>query len=298
MQAYTTIITTSHYFYAKALYDSIKIYDSHLNFHVLVVDNENEVEPYENIVIHRLKEIKKTFPDDYALIEKYEIDKASNLRWALKPLLLKYLLLTQGYDKTIFLDPDLCFYNNPLFLFEELNNHSVLVTPHWRSSDAFIDSGNFDLLFTGGLFNAGFFACNKKAIAVLDWWLKCCSYRMEKQNGFYVDQIYLNLMPIYFPNQVKVLQHKGCNVANWNMIECPRVKKENEVIIEGTYPIVFIHFTNGTISTILNGRDALLKPLLEKYVTLLKKHNRDFKTSQMDNSSKQSWINRLKKLKK
>ena len=92
MQAYTTIITTSHYFYAKALYDSIKIYDSHLNFHVLVVDNENEVVQYENIVIHRLKEIKKTFPDDYALIEKYEIDES------IKKLVFTFF---KGPDKAI-----------------------------------------------------------------------------------------------------------------------------------------------------------------------------------------------------
>lgn len=279
MNTFCTIITSNYFFYAQALYDSLDKFDQNLSFHVLIVDEFSEELSYKNIFISRLEDVIAELPADYELISKYYSDKESNLRWALKPLFLKYLLLEMHFEKTIFLDPDLYFFNNPSFLFDELNQEDVLITPHWRSKDPFKDSGNFDSLFTGGLFNAGFFACNKNAIDILNWWLKVCSYRMIKNDGFYVDQAYLNLMPIYFTDQVKILKHKGCNVANWNRIECKRSIKNNEVIIDDKFPIVFIHFTNGTINMIKNGSDSLLSPLLEEYKQALENHNNSFEFS-------------------
>jgi hypothetical protein len=276
MNCYCTIITANYFFYAKALFDSIKKYDSNLNFQVLVVGDFEEDLIYNGIEVIKLDLLKSCFQQDYNSIKHYEVDEASKLRWALKPLFLKYLLLKRKFDKALFLDPDLYFYSNPLFLFDDLNDKDVIITPHWRSKDPVLDPDNFNWLFTGGLFNAGFFGCNANSINILDWWLKACSYKMEKADGFYVDQVYLNLMPIYFSGQVEILQHKGCNVATWNIIECERSIVGNAVLINKEYPIVFIHYTNGTINLINNGTDALLKPYLKEYKHALLKHNKKF----------------------
>lgn len=277
MNSYCTIITSDYFFYAKAIFDSLETFDKELNFHVLVVDEVSEDLYYKSIQVHLLSDLTSNCTSDYDLIKHYEVDQASKLRWALKPLFLKYLLLHKHYKKSLFLDPDLFFYNDPSFLFEELETKDVIITPHWRSKDPIVDPLNFDSLFTGGLYNAGFFGCNSNAVNILNWWLQACAYKMEKKDGFYVDQIYLNLMPIYFSNQVKTIEHKGCNVSNWNMIECLRSVVNNEVIINEKDPIIFIHFTNGTINGISFGNDHLLEPLLHTYRQTLLSHKKDFK---------------------
>jgi len=157
MNCFCTIITSNYYFYVKTLYDSLAQFDPNLHFKLLIVDDAENLEPYKNITFISLDEIKSSNKQDYSLIEQYEVDIYCSLRWSLKPLLLKHLLKHEGYGKAIFLDADLFFYNDPAFLFQQLDNKDVLITPHWRSKNPSVDSGNFDWLFKGGLYNAGFF---------------------------------------------------------------------------------------------------------------------------------------------
>ncbi len=298
-KTFCTIITANYFFYIKALYDSLERFNTDASFHVLVVDQIETPLSYKNIVVHALKTIKERYPEDYGLIQKYETDKESNLRWALKPLWLKYLLEEKGCNKALFLDPDLYFYQDPTFLFELLDKNKVILTPHWRSSKPEIDAVNFDLLFIGGIYNAGFFGCTSSAIHVLDWWLKACSYKMSKEDGYYVDQVFLNLMPVYFHDDVAQIQHKGCNVSNWNTVECERTVANGEVLINNIYPVVFIHFTNATIKRIAKGDDILLQPMLAEYRNSLVSHNQDFKfmfeiaAPSNPKKAKNSFFNRL-----
>lgn len=277
MNCFCTIITSDYFFYAQALYDSLRKFNSDVNFNVLVVDDKSSLLSYESIQIFKLEDITRAYPNEFQTINKYGDEPTSALRWALKPLFLKFLLKEQNVNKAIFVDPDLYFYEDPFFLFEKLEISDVIITPHWRSKNPKIDKSNFDSLFTGGIYNAGFFGCNANSLNILNWWLEVCAYKMVKTDGFYVDQAYLNLMPVYFNTQVAVIQHKGCNISNWNMIECQRTSEKNIVLINNEYPVVFIHFTNATISNIANGEDKILIPLLETYKKALLIHNGNFK---------------------
>lgn len=277
MEVFCTIITSDYFFYAQAIYDSLKKFRHEVNFMVLVVDDYSGLLSYEAAQIFSLDDIESSFPTDFQTIKKYEDDQTSALRWALKPLFLKFLLTKQKMNKAIFVDPDLYFYENPFFLFEKLEISDVIITPHWRAINPKLDKSNFESLFTGGIYNAGFFGCNTNSINILDWWLEVCAYKMVKKDGFYDDQAYLNLMPVYFSSQVAVIQHKGCNVSNWNMLECRRTIINNKVIINNKYPIVFIHYTNATISNIAQGEDKVLMPFLDSYKEALLRHNADFK---------------------
>lgn len=303
MNCFCTIITSNYFFYTKAIYDSLDLYSENLSFKVLIVDDFNKNLHYKSIELISLEDIKSNFAADYNLIKHYENDRESNLRWALKPLFLKYLIDFRSLEKVIFIDPDTYFFKNPSFLFKKLDKADILITPHWRSKDPFLDESNFNELFSGGLFNAGFFGCTSKSVNVLDWWFRVCAYKMIKTDGFYVDQAYLNLIPIYFSGQVKILQHKGCNVANWNMVECKRTNNGKEVLICNEFPIVFIHFTNNTINNILSGKDNLLKPYLDLYQSSLLKHNKNlefnFKTKNFGKKYKyilKSFFNKMNKI--
>ena len=114
---FCTIITADYLCYAQTIYESLHNNKSTAHFHVLVVDKLTSADLDKNIFIDALIDIQKQFPADYASIQKYESDLASNFRWALKPLYLKYLLTYLGYDKAIFIDPDTFFYKNPQFFY-------------------------------------------------------------------------------------------------------------------------------------------------------------------------------------
>jgi hypothetical protein len=91
--------------------------------------------------------------------------------------------------------------------------------------------------------------------------------------GFYVDQKYLDFLPVYFDG-VEVLKHKGCNVAEWNVDHLPRVPLEDQAFVEN-WPVVFIHFTDLTIRGVEQGKDAVLLPCLETYRNFLQRADRD-----------------------
>ena len=183
-----------------------------------------------------------------------------------------------GRDKIIFVDGDIFFYSDFSFIYDRLDDASVLLTPHWRSRDPHLDPSNFQDMLNQGIYNAGFIAVHERALPALDWWAKVCAYKcaIEPSKGFFGDQTYLNLMHVYFEG-VEILKHQGCNVANWNRHECQRVKSENdEVLINGRYPVVFIHFTGSTIRGIVRGNDGLLGKYVQTYADTLKKYNPRF----------------------
>jgi hypothetical protein len=66
-------------------------------------------------------------------------------------------------------------------------------------------------------------------------------------------------LPVLFEN-VGIVQHYGCNIAFWNQHECKRVVSDGKVLINGEFPIIFIHFTNKYIPEILNGNDPHIYP--------------------------------------
>lgn len=209
--------------------------------------------------------------------EKYRKSSMDRFRWSLKPVFIKYLLQEKNYDKVIFVDPDLYFFNDYDFLFDELDLFDILLTPHWRNRDPSVDPANFHANFVDGIFNAGFIGVSKNGYDAMDWWARACEYACKKdpEIGLFDDQAYLNVFPVYFRN-VGILRHKGCNVANWNRVECPRiVQSDGSVLINGTYPIIFIHFHRKTILSIIRGTDPHLFPYLEQYASDFRRYRPD-----------------------
>ncbi|MFY0650421.1 MAG: hypothetical protein JXQ96_00240 [Cyclobacteriaceae bacterium] len=269
---FCTIITKSHLAFSQALHFSLSG-EKKINFHVLITDTEDKI-ALPGITTHTLKKVISDSETGQKISAKYN-NTPDELRWSLKPIFINYLF-DNGYDKVIFTDPDTFYFSDFSFLFNELDEHNILLTPHWRGLDLTVDQSNFDLQFVGGLFNAGFIGVNQKAVKVMDWWAKCCLHKCVKDFsiGQFVDQTYLNLIPIYF-DKVKILKHQGCNVANWNQVVCKRELKNGKVLINDSWEIVFIHFTKSTIKGIVQGKDTLLADHLAKYIDTLAKNGKE-----------------------
>lgn len=264
-KCFCTIITRSHLGWALALCDSLRQWDTALPFVVLVTDVEDasslDAGGRPGVEFLLLADMNDT--ELGAAIGTKYAEQSDELRWSLKPVLMLQLL--RRYRKVMYGDCDLHFFSDPAWLWKALDKGSVLLSPHWRSATATVDRPNFDLLYVGGLYNGGFVAASQGGEAALQAWGANCLAVCIKDftQGQYVDQTHLNLLPVYFDG-VEVLKHRGCNVANWNMVECARIRNDQGgVFINGTFPIVFIHFTRSMIDGIVSGVDGLLRPHLE-----------------------------------
>lgn len=266
MQSFCTIITPDFFPFAKSLFYSLKKFDNNVTLHVLVVNDKKEIEINENIFpgmkLHSVHEIISE-PVVATIVKKYGF-KADSVRWSMKPVFL--LCLLKQYQQVIYLDCDIFFFENHNFLFKELENHSILLSPHWTAVDPFEDEVNFLMSFQIGMYNAGFIGASRKGISTLQWWAAACCYAIRKDdhNGLFDDQRYLDMVPI-MDDQAKILRHRGCNLGSWNMNTCKRTPHGDRLLINDKYPIVFIHFNHETIRHILNGNDKFLCPYYNEF---------------------------------
>ena len=271
MNHFCTITTSDHLYKVFALRDSLLQYDNNTRLHILIVDEGVPVPDSENIQTYSIANLSNDAVVK-SITSKYKRDK-DKLRWSLKPSFLKFLLEHTDIDKVIYLDNDLFFCNNYAFLFEHLDNHAFLLTPHYYDRSPEHHQNWLEANFRAGLFNAGFIGVNNNAVNTLQWWAECCLYCCKKSafRGTFDDQKYLDLIPVMREDAL-ILRHQGCNVAEWNRFLCLREVVNGEVLINGIWPIVFIHFNNTTIREIIDGSEPLLDDFFKRYVDCLKKY--------------------------
>ena len=282
MKHFCTIITANYLPYAKQLYTCIsENFSGSIVLHTLISDADtNSVEQLgaqtnPNIECYSEQDLKGEMAD--AFRQKYAETNMDAYRWSMKTVFMKQLFQKPDIEKLIYVDSDIFFVENGDFLFDMLSDYRFLITPHWRcATNPESDMENFQLNFWDGIYNAGFIGANKDSIEILDFWGKCCLAVCEKNRpaGFYVDQKYLDILPSRFEG-IGVVRHKGCNLAGWNIIECPRSQNEKgEIKIEGKFNPVFIHFTPETRRKIKQGSDPLIAPFFDQYNNLLKKYSK------------------------
>ena len=272
---WATIITPDYLHYALAVHDSLlKTNREPFYLYVFISCSASDFQINET-----RKGVTFLFIEDVCneglgknIYEKYYFFNRDYFRWSMKAMLLSCLIQNFKINKVAYIDCDINYFNDPTFLFSLLDEYDLILSPHFRSSDPFAEYDNYIMQFNSGIYNGGFVAANKNAVPALEWWARSCFAicEIDPAKGQFVDQTHLNLLPVYFEN-VHILKHRGCNIANWNQLECKRVKQDDgTVLINNEFPVVFIHFTKSTIRGILSGEDALLLPYLEQYCERLK----------------------------
>jgi hypothetical protein len=273
MQTFCTIITADYFPRALALYKSIEKYNTSVELQVLIADDKSLHENInaDKIKIRTVKELVG-FPLVNELYKKYAHINIDNFRWSMKPVFASWLL-TNGFSKILYLDCDMFFVNDYNFLFEDLEDNALLLTPHWKNMDPLIDEGSFLSLFTSGIFSAGFFGANQQGLHILKWWANACHFKMMPaiELGVHDDQRYLDIVPVVF-EKVKISRHRGCNIGAWNFEESVRTLVDGKVLINSKYPVIFIHFDEMMVTTILRGHDKLLLPYLNEYISVFEKN--------------------------
>jgi len=266
MRTFCTIITSNYFPYAATLYLSLIKFHPKEKLYVLICDDgipDPDPLKYPGITITRLNQLYGYRITD-SILHKYANDTDA-LRWSMKPIFINYLL-DKGFEKILFTDCDIFFFNDFNFLYTELDDAGTLLTRHHYTTSPHINEDEFLSFFNFGAFNAGFIGASKKGTSALQWWAKCCEYRIEFNHklGLHNDQKYLDALPTLFDN-VKVIDHRGCNIAFWNQHECERTLVNGQLLINKKYPVIFIHFTRKYIPELLEGHDALIMPFFREY---------------------------------
>jgi hypothetical protein len=83
----------------------------------------------------------------------------------------------------------------------------------------------------------------EQGFAALRWWReRCIEWCHDFVEGDrFADQRYLDRLPGLFPD-VHVIQHLGANLAPWNFADLRLEWRDDTVLVEGRYPLLFFHF--------------------------------------------------------
>ena len=143
-----------------------------------------------------------------------------------------HLATQRDFDKWIMLDVDIGVLSNLDLVWRALDSACILLTPHASKpvSNEYVIPHEGNIL-KSGIFNGGVVGMKRSATAEqASQWLSDRlevyghAYAHRQGSGLpncsdfeFVDQIWLNLMYIYFRSETAVLSKEICNLGHWNL---------------------------------------------------------------------------------
>ena len=154
------------------------------------------------------------------------------------PSLPFFILNNYDYVQLItYIDADLYFFADPIPVFDEIGHGSVAIIPH-RHSQPDEDLAQY------GIYNVGWvsFRRDGHGLSCLEWWRESCVRWCydRPESGRFADQKYLDHFPILFQNVV-VLDHKGANLAPWNIANY-EIGIADDCVMVDEQLLIFYHF--------------------------------------------------------
>jgi len=239
MLHFCTYFDINYVTYGLALHHSLKEHCGEFRLWVLCMD----VSSYDvlsemalpELCLIRLSDFEN---GDHALLKAKQNRSRIEYYFTCTPSLPLYVLKNfPEVDCITYLDADLFFYSTPKPIFQEIGNHSIAIiehrfAPHYKSMEIC------------GKYNVGWISFKRDVhgLACLKWWRDRCNEWCYKrlEDGKFADQKYLDDWPSRFKN-VKVIQHKGANLASWN-IENYKVRLQNKKVTIDEQELIFFHF--------------------------------------------------------
>ncbi len=197
--------------------------------------------PQENITVNSLANIMESYP----VLRKLENERTrTEFNWTLSSFSIQFFIKKYNLPSITYLDADLCFYDDPKVLFDELKGESVIITPHNYTPcyDQTATSGRYCVQFM-------YFKNDEAGNEVLEWWRNACEEFCPGKytDGKFGDQKYLDDWLSRFSGKVHEEKHMGCGIAPWNVQQFDIEKDENTFIISNKITkvkatLVFYHF--------------------------------------------------------
>lgn len=273
-----TICAKNYLAQALTLRESFLKHNPSLNFFIFLADKIDGVEDVDGVVA-----LDKSWISDWVnMAFKYDVIEFNT---SIKPFCFGKLF-KEGYEKVIYLDPDI-YVTRPLdYIYECLNNKSVVLTPHYCDIEEQFDGAVSEETFNKvGIYNLGFCALKNDKVGqeIAKWWQNRLQYKCYSQSseGLFVDQKWMDYIPGFFPDATCVSSHYGMNVAIWNLHERELFIDEKQGYMirrkktGDEFPLLFFHFSgfDPFETTIINRRHPQFnvttypsfKPIIEEY---------------------------------
>lgn len=273
-----TICAKNYLAQALTLRESFLKHNPSLNFFIFLADKIDGVEDVDGVVALD----KSWIPDWVNMAFKYDVIEFNT---SIKPFCFGKLF-KEGYEKVIYLDPDI-YVTRPLdFIYECLNDKSIVLTPHYCDIEEHFDGAVSEETFNKvGIYNLGFCALKNDKVGqeIAKWWQNRLQYKCYSQSseGLFVDQKWMDYIPGFFPDATCVSSHHGMNVAIWNLHERELFIDEKQGYMirrkktGDDFPLLFFHFSgfDPFETTVINRRHPQFnvttypsfKPIIEEY---------------------------------
>jgi len=260
-----TICAKNYIGLAQVLERSIKDHNDNIDFYIFVADEFLTLDDTNSLPNNVLvaKDVLNFSKDKWnELSFKYDLTEFCT---CLKPTCFKYIFNQYNPDACIYFDPDILVFNTLDYIFEQLENYSIIVTPHITSIQE-IYSGKLKEqgLFFTGMFNLGFLALKGDSTAnkMLNWWevrLEDRCFRNGLEN-YFTDQKWMDFLPTFYPTQLLISFHLGLNFAPWNFYEREIVNIDNSYFVKNRleddkntiYPLIFVHYSGFNYQSLLS----------------------------------------------
>lgn len=248
----TLYFTSCNYIYLKralVLSESLKKYNPNVEFRVLLSDDDIDINNKLFKNIDSFVYIK----DLNINVKNYEYWKfyhnVTELCTAVKASAFKKFL-NEGYDRVIYLDPDMCVYANiDKYLNKLLNNNEIILTPHRTKPDNNFVVDMELLLNRRGIFNLGFLAIKKgkESAKFLNFWedrlLEYCY--SDEGLGIFTDQKWCDFAPVYFNVKIMDPIESGINISAWNLSQISKITTKSNNLYADDNLIRVTHNSGG-----------------------------------------------------
>ena len=246
MLNFVTLFDKNYMSRGIVLYNSlVENCSSKFSLYVLAMDEVSAEylrnQHYENLIVITISDMKIMYP----VLERLEKERTrGEFSWTLSSFSIQYAIRKFNLDLCIYVDSDICFYNDPHLLLDEMHDKSVMITEHNYTPE-------YDQSNTSGKYCVQFmyFKNNNDGNKVLEFWRsKCeewCYNRME--DGKFGDQKYLDDWESRFEGIVYNCRNIGCGVAPWNVQKYDvSIEKEKiyvtDRITKVKRPVIFYHY--------------------------------------------------------
>lgn len=159
-----------------------------------------------------------------------------------------YLATCRQFQKWVIIDTDIGIYSSLKPIWDVLDSASIAFAPHAEKpvGSAYVPQHE-GAFIKGGLFNGGVVAMKKSLVAEqashwLDSRLRSFGHAFENRSAAgmvnyydfeYVDQIWLNLLFLYFRADVALLDGEVFNLGHWNLHQGCLAIHDGEAFING-----------------------------------------------------------------
>ena len=241
--AVCTIVARNYVPFARTLMGSLRDVHPDWERHVLLADEAGDVSASHAGEFRVVELGELDLPQPRRFLFRYSI---LELNTAVKPWLLEHLFRDRGYERVVYLDPDIYVYAPLVEVERALDSGSLAcLTPHLTGPLADGRKPSELDILRAGAYNLGFIALARHPALdhFLAWWQSKTEFDcvVDFAGGRFVDQKWIDLVPGMYPD-VSILRHEGYNVAYWNLAH-RHVKEEDGRILVNGRPLVFFHFS-------------------------------------------------------